>query len=123
MEINRETSGYGSFPMDWNADATMRSNDSAYNTGNSPSANSTTKQDGKIKAYVDFTEFNRNYEAYLQRNGLQELDDSSAGKVNHERTLPKDVTVHLERQNSSSSSTQSEGWEVITCDTSSNSDS
>ena len=47
-------------------DATICSNDSAYGT---PSlVNSPAKQEGKIKAYVDFKAFDKNYSEYVKKN-------------------------------------------------------
>lgn len=48
-------------------DATICSNDSAFGTASL--VNSQAKQDGKVKAYVDFTIFNRNYENFKRTGG------------------------------------------------------
>lgn len=46
-------------------DATICSNESSY-VGTKSVESCTFKEESKIKAYVDFTEFNKNYEKYLQ---------------------------------------------------------
>ena len=51
-------------------DATICSDDSAYAAQNSIVDDSPkTEGPAKVKAYVDFTDFNRNYEDYLKKKG------------------------------------------------------
>lgn len=58
-------------------DQTICSEDSNYASLNNSSNSRAPEQETKIKAYVDFTEFNKNYEEYLKRKGLQEMSDGS----------------------------------------------
>lgn len=112
--MDQKTTGYGTMPMQ-GVDATICSNDSSNVNENSLVTNSA-KKTGKIKAYVDFTEFNKNYEEYLEKNGLLELSDDSIGesgakaaKTNH----LDNVQMAIDGQNSSPPSQLSEDWEVI----------
>lgn len=59
------TSGIGTLSMH-GPDATVRSTDSVANSIHSMEYCDTPKQEGPIKAYVDFTEFDRNYEEYMK---------------------------------------------------------
>lgn len=59
-------------PKQQAVDATICSMDS-----NSEAQGSLPKPEGKIKAYVDFSNFNRNYEEYLKQAG-QKSDKASA---------------------------------------------
>lgn len=64
-----------------NIDMTICSGDSSYvlNTGMIP------KYEGKIKAYVDFTEFNKNYSVYKNEHKiLYSSDEDSDGAIDEE---------------------------------------
>lgn len=117
------TSGYSTLSMQA-LEATICSTDSSYVMGNN-AGNIVLKQEGKIKAYVDFTEFNKNYSEYMEKHGVQELSDGSSNPSDSEDACPADsndtsdinhnqhlINMVLDRQNSSSSN-QSEDWEVI----------
>lgn len=105
MDKNNKPSRYGRLHE---TEATIRSIDSAYATGNGKVDNPKQPHEGKIKAYVDFTEFNKNYAEYLKKKGVNKLIDrspSDQGKDGHKK--------NLERQNSSSSNQSEESWEVL----------
>lgn len=94
--MDRPSSGYES------VDATICSNDSNYALGGSLVSTKTPKNEQTIKAYVDFTEFNKNYEDYLTQTNTKKLRDiDSENKSDEERF-----------ENSTSSNTSSD-WEVL----------
>lgn len=64
MDKNNKPSSYGGLQE---AEATIRSIDSAYATGNEKVDDPKKPHEVKIKAYVDFTEFNKNYAEYLKK--------------------------------------------------------
>lgn len=66
MDMKVESSDHSTPTTDM-ADATICSTDSAYIDA-SPVKQTSPKQEGKIKAYVDFTEFNKNYLEYKSKN-------------------------------------------------------
>lgn len=105
MDKNIGTSGYGTLPLQA-PDATICSNDSIYT--NSLTNNPQKPHEGKVKAYVDFTEFNKNYEEYLKKKGVRK----SCDQPEPDSATNNDVKV-LERQNSSSSNQSEESWEVL----------
>lgn len=110
MDVRVGTSDYGTLPMQ-PPDATICSDDSAYAMVNNSLINNGENQ--KIKAYVDFTEFNKNYEQYLEKNGIKESSEESVddGSSDSEITPGSEVKMVVERQNSHSSD-QSEGWDI-----------
>lgn len=63
-----DKSGANLVPVQQAADATICSVDSSTD-GQGSMINTRPKQGGKIKAYVDFSDFNKNYEEYLRKNG------------------------------------------------------
>lgn len=78
------------------ADATVRSNDSSSHTTANNMTAGVPKQDDKIKAYVDFTEFNKNYEDYLKKKQEAELQSRNNSNANSE-----------------GKSSSSEDWEIL----------
>lgn len=83
-------------------DATICSNNSAYAMGNSL-GNIAKQEPNKIKAYVDFTEFNKNYQEYLDEHGEKESSTDSTAQ---------EISMKLDRQ-SSRGSNQSSDWEIL----------
>lgn len=121
---NVGTSDYGTLPVQ-QADTTICSNDSTYAISNNSMSSSDMRTDGKMKAYVDFTEFNKNYDQYLREQAAQKSNDSSSNKnssdssdMEQDRTSQNDVVI-LDRQSprSSNQSSQSSEWEVLCPDT------
>jgi len=100
MEKIIGTSGYGTLPMQV-ADATICSTESNYAI-NSGACNTAPKHDNKIKAYVDFTEFNKNYEEYLRKNGIQEFGDTTT-EADCEVTPGADVKMLMAKADQDSS--------------------
>lgn len=74
-----------SIPPEENIDMTICSGDSSYVL----SSSIIPRYEGKIKAYVDFTEFNKNYSAYKKEHKIlySSDDDSSESSVNNEQTF------------------------------------
>lgn len=105
---NVGTSDYGTLPTQ-PVDTTICSNDSTYAIISNSIPTSDLKTGGPVKAYVDFTEFNRNYKEYLKN---QTTKDSSDASDSDDRNSSNSVAI-LDRQ-SSRSSNQSEEWEVLT---------
>lgn len=116
QEKNIGTFDYGTLPIQ-QTDTTICSNDSNYAINNSRMPSNDPKTNGKIKAYVDFSEFNKNYEEYLRdqaaKNSTKEAAKESAKHADlDDRSIQSDLVI-LDRQ-SSKSSTQSEEWEILT---------
>lgn len=110
MDKNIKASRYGRLQE---PDLTIRSIDSAYATGNGRPDNPKKPHEGKIKAYVDFTEFNKNYAEYLEKKGISKLKDKYASRPESDKDNANGDKKNLERQNSSSSNQSEESWEVL----------
>lgn len=59
-------------------DATICSSEGSY-VGNKSIDSSSIKENVRIKAYVDFSEFNKNYEQYLLKQQTNETDCYARG--------------------------------------------
>lgn len=68
MDSRDGMSGFGTFRIQ-PCEATIRSNDSGYAVISNDRVNNMPREEGKIKAYVDFKDFQRNYIEYLKRGG------------------------------------------------------
>lgn len=64
---NDDKAGTNLVPVQQAVDATICSVDSSTD-GQGSMVNTKPKQGAKIKAYVDFSDFNKNYEEYLRKN-------------------------------------------------------
>lgn len=104
---NVGTSDYGTLPNQ-PTDTTICSNDSTYAVNNNSMSSNDLKPGVKIKAYVDFTEFNKNYEEYIKNQSTKNSSDVSDMD---DRNSQNDIEI-LDEQ-SSRSSNQSSDWEVL----------
>lgn len=91
-------------------DATICSTDNSYA---SMVGGKSTKQEETIKAYVDFTEFNKNYAHYLKKHGLSDSDDDDIKAHSRSEIISSDSVDMIATRKESHSSVQSDDWEVL----------
>lgn len=102
--------GPNPMPVQQAVDATICSVDSSTD-GQGSMVNTRPKPDGKIKPYVDFTDFNKNYEEYLKRNNKSQMNQTPFNS-NNEANPKGDSGPVLDRSNSNSSQSTEE-WVVL----------
>lgn len=86
-------------------DATVRS-DASSSYSQTSLMNSAPKE-GKVKAYVDFTEFNRNYEEYLKQQEREKAKEEEKEAKND------DAKASSQKSTDGSDSRSSEDWVVV----------
>lgn len=103
-------SGVNQAPMQQAAEATICSIDSN-SDGQGSMVNTSHKPEGKVKAYVDFSDFNKNYEDYLKQT-VQRQAEQSADKGDKIDDTNNDKQPVLDRSGSNSSQTTKD-WVVL----------
>lgn len=89
-------------------DATICSNDSGSYASQASLPNTSIKQSNKVRAYVDFSDFNKNYEEYLRRKGASQ----AAAKSDDIKKEPELLRIG----SCSSSQRTTDDWVLISTD-------
>lgn len=87
-------------------DETMRSTDSSLHGQAGPASSQATPN--KVKAYVDFSEYNRNYETYMREHGMDPNDDRPLSVI-----MKEAEEKAKNRKDATGSSQSSEEWVVL----------
>jgi hypothetical protein len=74
-----------------------------------------TKQTNRVRAHVDFSEYNRNYEAYMKKHGLDLDDDRPLCVIMREQTAKARACKDnkLPKRNSTSKEQSNEDWVIL----------
>lgn len=97
-------------PAQQTADATICSNASS-SYGQASLISNAAKQGGKVKAYVDFTDFNKNYEDHVRKTEPKP-EPAMGAKDTRDKAKESCVDSVLGRSNSNSSQSTEE-WVVL----------